>query len=252
MRYQLLRNATAVIEYGGRRFVIDPAFDDAGARPPVENTPNQKPNPLVPMPEGWRDAISGIDAAIITHLHRDHFDDAAVEVLDPALPLLCQPEDVERLGAHGFTDLRPVGRAAVVGDIEITRTGGQHGTGEIGAAMAPVSGFVFRTADEPTMYLAGDTIWCEEVADAIATYAPEVIIVNASGARFLEGDPIVMTAEDIARVHASAPEAMLVVVHLEAINHCLETRDHYRARLPALGVHMERVQIPDDGEAVRW
>ena len=41
-----------------------------------------------------------------------------------------------------------------------------------------------------------------------------------------------------------------MVVHLEAINHCLETRDHYRERLPALGVDMDRVRIPADGEEV--
>ena len=61
---------------------------------------------------------------------------------------------------------------------------------------------------------------------------------------------IVMTAEDVAKVHAAAPDATVIVVHLEAINHCLETRAHYRERLPALGVDMDHMSIPDDGEAV--
>ena len=87
-----------------------------------------------------------------------------------------------------------------------------------------------------SLYVAGDTIWCGEVAEAIEWHRPDVIVVNASGARFVEGDPIVMTAEDIASVHAAAPGALIVVVHLEAINHCLETREHYRQALPALGV----------------
>lgn len=252
MRYQLLRNATGLLEFDGKSFVIDPAFDEVGVRPPVENTPNQKRNPLVSMPGRWRDAIAGIDAAVITHLHRDHFDDAAVEVLDPDLPLVCQPEDAGRIESHGFTDVRTVKRSLDVGDLEIIRTGARHGSGDIGAAMAPVSGFVFRARSEPTVYLAGDTIWCDDVAEAIETYAPDVIVVNASGARFLQGDPIVMTAEDVARAHATAPGAMLVIVHLEAINHCLETREYYRERLPALGVDMERVRIPDDGEVIRW
>jgi hypothetical protein len=116
--------------------------------------------------------------------------------------------------------------------------------------LAPVSGFMLKAADAPTVYLAGDTIWCSEVREAMATHAPAVIVLNASGARFLEGDPIVMTAEDIAEVRRAAQDATLIVQHLEAINHCLETRDYYRQRLPELGVEMDRVLIPADGERV--
>jgi hypothetical protein len=61
-----------------------------------------------------------------------------------------------------------------------------------------------------------------------------------------------MTAEDIAAVAAAAPRARMVVVHLEAINHCLETRNYYRTRLPELGVDMSRVHIPADGETLSF
>jgi hypothetical protein len=116
--------------------------------------------------------------------------------------------------------------------------------------MAPVSGFVLDAPAEPVLYIAGDTIWCDAVAGVIAARQPEVIVLNASGARFLEGDPIVMTAEDVAQVGQAAPEALLILVHLEAINHCLETRAYYRERLPELAVDMRRICIPDDGETV--
>ena len=46
--------------------------------------------------------------------------------------------------------------------VEVFRTGGRHETGEIGAKMAPVLGFVLRVPDEPALYVAGDTIWCPE------------------------------------------------------------------------------------------
>lgn len=79
-----------------------------------------------------------------------------------------------------------------------------------------------------------------------------MIVLNAGGARFLEGDPIVMTAEDIAQVHRAVPEALVIVVHLEAINHCLETRNHYRDALPTLGIPPDRFRLPEDGESVIW
>lgn len=250
MSYTLIRNATAVLDVGGRRFLIDPMLDPAGARPAIPNTPSPRPNPLVDLPAGWEKIVASPHALVVTHLHMDHFDDTAAAWLDHELPLLCQPEDVDRLRDRGFRDLRPVTPRETFGDVTITRTAGHHGTGEIGRLMAPVSGFVFESRGEPTVYVAGDTIWCDEVAETIATHRPDVIVVNASGARFLEGDPIVMTTEDIARVHESAPETLIIVVHLEAINHCLETRAHYRETLPTLGVDMDRIRIPGDGETV--
>lgn len=252
MTYTLVRNATATLQYGGMRFLIDPALDPARARPTVPNTPNQQPNPLVELPDRWEDVTDDPSAQMITHLHTDHFDDTAAQLLDHGLPVFCQPEDVGRLRNRGFRALRPIDSDVSFGNVHLTRTAGRHGTGEIGKRMAPVSGFVFKAPGEPVVYVAGDTIWCDEVAQTIATHQPDVIVVNAGGARFLEGDPIVMTAEDIVHVHDAAPGTTLIVVHLEAINHCLETRDHYRERLPALGVNMDRVRIPGDGESVIW
>jgi L-ascorbate metabolism protein UlaG (beta-lactamase superfamily) len=252
MRHTLLRNAAALLTVGGQQFLIDPALDAAGVRPPVPNTPNQHPNPLVDLPAGWEDVIAGAGALLVTHLHRDHFDEASAALLDKDQPLYCQPDDVDRLSAAGFRNLLPVHDSIEAGGVTITRTAGQHGTGEIGEAMAPVSGFVFDAPHESRVYLAGDTIWCDDVADAIERHRPDVIIVNAGGARFLEGDPIVMTAEDVAQVHHAAPNALVIVVHLEAINHCLETRSYYRRRLPELGVEMGKIRIPDDGDTVIW
>ncbi len=252
MNYTLLRNATAVLTFGGQRFLIDPMLDPKDARPPVANTPNQRPNPLVELPEGWEALIAGIDALVVTHLHKDHFDDTAAAVLDHEWPVFAQPQDVPRLATAGFRDVRQVETKAEFGDVTLTRTAGHHGTGEIGRQMAPVSGFVFDAPNESRVYVAGDTVWCAEVGDVIRAHQPEVIVLNASGARFLEGDPIVMTAEDIAQVHRAAPEALLIVVHLEAINHCLETRHHYRETLPELGIPLDRFRIPENGEVVIW
>ena len=91
------------------------------------------------------------------------------------------------------------------------------------------------------LYIAGDTIWCEEVEEAIADHSPRVAVVNGSGARFLEGDPIVMTTDDIREVVARVPK--VVVVHLEAINHCLDSRADVRAAVP-------EALVPEDGETL--
>jgi hypothetical protein len=87
------------------------------------------------------------------------------------------------------------------------------------------------------------------VAQALEAHRPDVVVVNAGGARFTRGDPITMTAADVAEVAAHAPRARIVAVHLEAINHCLETRADLHQRLRERGLQ-ERVTVPEDGALV--
>jgi L-ascorbate metabolism protein UlaG (beta-lactamase superfamily) len=249
MRIRLVRNATLVVELAGRRLLVDPALDEAGARPPVGNTPHPRRNPLVPLPVPAEELVAGLDAVLVTHLHRDHFDDTAAELVPQEPPLFCQPEDAETLRERGFADVRPVAAEEEWEGIVLTRTPARHGTGEIGAAMAPASGFVLRQPSGPSLYLAGDTILCPEVRDVLASHRPEVVVVNAGGAHFTTGDPIVMTAAEVVEVARLAPWARVVAVHLEAINHCPETRADLHQLLVEEGL-VERVTVPEDGAAV--
>ncbi len=246
MRLRLIRHATLLIELAGRRLLVDPMLDPAGARPPVAGTPNPRRNPLVDLPEPAEAIAREADALLLTHLHADHLDETAVGLLAGTTPVLGQPEDVAALLERGFTDVRPVERALEWRGVQVARTVARHGTGEIGEAMAPASGYVLRAAGEPSIYLAGDTVWCEEVRAALDAHRPGAVVVNASGARFLEGDPIVMTADDVVAVTRHAPGVRVVAVHLDAVNHCLETREDLRARLRAEGLE-DRVSVPEDG-----
>ena len=46
-------------------------------------------NPLVDLPMPVEDIINGIDAVIVTHLHLDHWDDIAKEVLPKRNKIIC-------------------------------------------------------------------------------------------------------------------------------------------------------------------
>jgi hypothetical protein len=131
---------------------------------------------------------------------------------------------MELLADQGFTRTSSVESSLTWKDIRSEQTGGQHGTGELGRAMGPVSGFVLRADGEPTIYIAG-------------------------GACFTNGDPITMTANDITSICRHMEGIQIVAVHLEAINHCLETRAMLRERLAEQGF-LNRVSIPEDGDWV--
>ena len=216
MKVRLVRNATLLLDSSQGRILVDPMLRAAGTSPPIENTPNPKPNPLVDLPMSREQVLQGVDLCIVTHLHRDHFDD----LIPLDLPILTQPESADELLARGHTSVTTEHES-------IAMTRGRHGTGEIGEAMGPVSGWVVDG-----IYVAGDTILCDEVREALDRHQPRAIVVNGGGARFNEGDPITMTAAEARML--PLPTA---VVHLEAINHCLEPRSAY-----------EGLIVPLDGE----
>ncbi len=151
------------------------------------------------------------------------------------MPVFCQPEDEEALRELGL-DARPVADALVWGGLTITRTPARHGSGRIAELLAPVSGFVLGD-----LYLAGDTVWYEEVERTIERHRPRVAVVNAGGAEFVEGGLIVMGADDVREVVARVP--IVVAVHMEALNHCFLERASLRSAVPG-------VLVPENGETL--
>ncbi|WP_283134392.1 MBL fold metallo-hydrolase [Rhizohabitans arisaemae] len=246
LRLTLVRHATLLIEIAGRTLLVDPMLDDLEAQPPVPGTFNPQRYPLVPLPEDAAGIVSRADAAVITHRHVDHLDGTAIDaLLARGVTVFCQPLDEAPLRDLGFKDVRSVHDTTVWEGIELTRTGGRHGTGELADLMAPVSGFVLR-AEEHGVYVAGDTVWCDEVRHVLNDHVPTVVVVNAGEARMLEGDPITMDAADVIAVarHASG---RVVAVHMEALNHCVLTRKALAAAVRSAGVD---VDIPADGETI--
>jgi hypothetical protein len=99
------------------------------------------------------------------------------------------------------------------------------------------------------LYIAGDTVWCAEVVEAIAQHAPDRIVVNAGAAQFLKGDPITMMANDVIQVCLADRNTQIVAVHMEAVNHCGLLRGDLRDTLLRAGFG-EQVWVPADGAAM--
>jgi L-ascorbate metabolism protein UlaG (beta-lactamase superfamily) len=223
-------------------------------------SPNKQRNPIVPLPPGvdLPSILSSVDRTFVTHTHLDHFDDAAVNELPKDLPIFCQPANENRIrhsATSGFSAVYPVKDNLPFDGIEVFRTDGQHGPLNIdsqGNCLGPVSGFVLRSQDEPTLYIAGDTIWCPEVEEALERHQPDIVVVNAGAAQMLAKPPaITMTKEDVARVCRYMPSATVIAVHMEAIDHCLLHRKELEDFIENEGLS-ERIRIPADGESMEF
>jgi len=248
---RLLRHATLILQLNGKKFLVDPMLSAKGEMDPIQNCGNDIRIPIVDLPidsQALAEILKGIDTIVVTHTHRDHWDAAAQKLIDKNKPIFCQPVDVEKIKGQGFLNVTAVGGSVDWNGIAINRTKGKHGTGDIGQRMGEVSGFVFKTKSK-SVYVAGDTIWCDDVKEALATYQPSVTVLNAGGARFLTGDPITMTPEDVMNVHAQLPATRIIAVHMDTVNHCFVKRGDLKKVLKEKKLKT-RVSIPKDGELI--
>ncbi|MDQ0233316.1 MBL fold metallo-hydrolase [Metabacillus malikii] len=250
MKINHIRNATIVLEYAGKRFLIDPMLSAKGTYPPFPNSPRQdQHNPLVELPTTIDTIINGIDAVIVTHLHYDHWDEAAKEALPKEIKVFTQnEEDATEIRQAGFSNVEILHEDTVFEGIQLIKTKGEHGRGEILKLAGSVCGVVLKHPTEKTLYVAGDTVWYEEVQTVIETNKPEVIVVNAGDNQFLQGGSLVMGKDDVYEVYKAAPEAKIMCVHMEAVNHWALSREELKGFISEKQI-TSNVLVPNDGEA---
>jgi len=256
MKITQVRNATLIIEFGGNKFLVDPMLANKGAYPGLEGTLNSHVRyPTVDL-ETPLEEILAVDAVIITHTHPDHFDDSAKELVPKDLPIFVQNVlDAGAVAAAGFTNTRALGNTNEFNGVRLHKTPGRHGTDEayaaIGEILGEVCGVVLEHPDEKTLYIAGDTIWNEDVQLILQRYQPGVVVLNCGDAQIPGIGSILMGKEDVLRVHQAAPESTLIASHLDAVNHCVLTRDEL-SRYAQSNSIAEILRIPEDGKSYEF
>lgn len=254
MRVQQIRSATIRIEFAGKRFLVDPMLSEKGAFPGFEGTVNSHlSNPTVDLPVPMKEILD-VDAVMVTHTHLDHWDDAAKKLVPKDILLFAQNrKDADEIRAAGFRNVRALEMTNEIEGVTVIKTAGQHGRGKalegpVGEILGQVSGIVFKHATEKTLYVAGDTVWCRDVAESLEKYDPDVVVLNCGDAKIMPGDSIIMAKQDVHEVCKAARHATIVASHMEAVNHATLSRRELREFLEENGL-AHRVRIPADGEA---
>jgi L-ascorbate metabolism protein UlaG (beta-lactamase superfamily) len=144
MKFQQIRNATSIIDYAGKRFLIDPMLADKESFPGFPGTMNSHlSNPLVELPIPM-DEILDVDAVIVTHTHQDHWDDAAKSWVPKDMFIFAQNEkDAEEIHSAGFDNVHVLENINNFGDIKLFKTSGQHGNEKAMAVMGDILGCVW-------------------------------------------------------------------------------------------------------------
>lgn len=220
--------------------------------PPAKNGNTEK-NPTVDLPISVDKILYSVDAVILTHLHPDHWDLSAAELINKEIPIFVQNEvDKDFILNQGFENVFVLTNDTIFKDVSLTKTKGNHGRNpEIIEKSGEVCGVILKHPDEKTLYLAGDTVWYDDVKQTLTDFQPQVIVVNAGGNAFAEGGALVMESEDVQMVAKELPNSTIVAVHMEATNHNNLSRKDLRD-FSTKHQFNEQLTIPQDGESLTF
>ncbi len=249
MKIQLIRNATMKISYAGRTILTDPMLAPKGD---FKSFAGIARNPTIELPFKIEDIVSGIQSVVVSHDHPDHFEKTASAALPKMVPVFCQPGDEGKMTDQGFQSVIAIERSYKWEGITITRTDGQHGSGKVLEFIGKVSGFVLQANGEPTVYWVGDSIWCEPVKKSIEKFKPDIIITHSGGAKIPGFDTIIMDAGQTLTTLKASSDAVVVAIHLEALDHCNVSREALRQMADAADLPASRLRIPKDGETIAF
>ncbi len=227
---RVLGGPTALVEYGGLRFLTDPTFD----APRDYHVPGGQLTKTAP-PSATPADLGRIDVVLLSHdEHPDNLDVSGRALLADVPLTLTTPGGGQRLeaGARGLADWesieleRPGG-----GTITVTGVPALHGPGareEVEPITGQVVGFVLTGEGLPTVYVSGDNASLDLVRKIDERFGPvDTAILFAGAPRFpvlFDGALIVLDSVQAADAARILRARRVVPVHCDGWAHFTEGR----------------------------
>jgi len=226
LRITYIGGPTAVFEWEGLRLLTDPGFDPPGGEYKTGPVVLKKTAGPALSPE----SLGRVDAVLLSHDHHyDKLDHSGRKFVEGAKQVLTTPAGAERLGgkAIGLAVWQSVDIPAAGRVLRITGTPARHGPAHLDRG--PVTGFAlaFTDALDQAVYISGDTVWYEGVAEVARRFAVRAAVLFMGAARVpaVGPDALTMTAEDGIQAARAFSRATIIPLHYEGWAHFTESRE---------------------------
>jgi L-ascorbate metabolism protein UlaG (beta-lactamase superfamily) len=242
---------TAVVEYGGLRFLLDPTFDPPGEYPIGQRALTKTQGPACAPGD-----LGQIDAVLLSHdQHPDNLDRAGREYLASTSLVLSTAAAASRVTGpvQAIGNWESVELPAESGPITITGVPAQHGPPGSEALVGEVTGFVLSAGERPTTYVSGDNASVDVVraiADRLGPIDVAVLFAGAARTPLAGGAPLTLTSDLAAEAAEVLGRPPVVVLHFEGWAHFSEGADSLRAAFEEHGLSGS-LHIPAPGETIR-
>src|SRR5258708_9310039 len=204
----LIGGPTALIEIDGFRLLTDPTFDAPGAY----QLPHVRLEKLA-GPAVSAGAVGPVDAVLLSHdQDSDNLDNSGRDVLSRANRVLTTTAGATRLGSHG-EGLAPWDSTELTAkdgrSLTVTATPARHGPAGIEPMSGDVIGFVLMSKQENSrpIYITGDTVWYEGVAEVARRFKAGVVLPFAGAAQTRGPFHLTMDTNDALETARAFPDA---------------------------------------------
>ena len=239
----LVGGPTAVLDYGGQRWLTDPALSPPGHYEQLEKTTG----PALDVA-----TLEPIAAVLLSHdQHADNLDPAGRAFLPRAGRVLATLEGAQRLGGNAV-GLAPW-ETTTVGDVTVTAVPARHGPYGCEPVTGPVTGVVLSADGAEPVYVSGDNASVEVVREIVRRLGALPVAVLFCGAvqipqRF-GGAYLTLSADHAADAALALGARAVVPVHFEGWTHFTQGVDAVRAAFAGNGI-ADRLVVADRGETV--
>jgi L-ascorbate metabolism protein UlaG (beta-lactamase superfamily) len=235
IRITLIGGPTALIEIDGFRLLTDPTFDAPGTYQLPHVTLEKLAGPAL-----GAEAVGEVDAVLLSHdQHSDNLDRAGREFLARAGRVLTTIAGAKRLGGHaeGFAPWQTAELARGADSLTITATPARHGPAGIEPLSGDVIGFVVtpKQGGGRPLYVSGDTVWFDGVAEVARRFRPGVVMPFAGAAQTRGPFHLTMDSNDAIETAHAFPDAMIVPLHTDGWAHFRQNGRDLRTTFDALG-----------------
>jgi len=230
----LIGGPTALIEIGGFRLLTDPTFDAPGEYKLPHVTLKKTSHPALTAEQ-----IGRVDAVLLSHdQHADNFDHAGRAYAMQAPRLLTTVVGAKRLGgvAEGLAPGESTKLTNPAGTLTVTATPARHGPAGIEPLAGDVIGFVLSLAGGRPIYITGDTVWYEGVAEVARRFQAGLVLLFAGAAKTRGAFHLTMDANDALDTAHAFPDATIVPLHYEGWAHFSQSGDDLVQSFKALGI----------------
>ena len=229
----LIGGPTALIEIDGFRLLTDPTFDVPGTYQLAHVKLEKLSGPALSV-----DSIGEIDAVLLSHdQHADNLDESGKHFLPKAKRVLTTVVGAKRLGGHAeglapwaTTELTKGGRS-----LTITAAPARHGPAGIEPLAGDVIGFVLAPKDSRPIYISGDTVWYDGVADVAQRFKAGVVMPFAGAAQTRGPFHLTMDTNDTIETARAFPDAVIAPLHTDGWAHFKQNAQDLRVSFDALG-----------------
>jgi L-ascorbate metabolism protein UlaG (beta-lactamase superfamily) len=233
----LVGGPTLLVELDGLRLLTDPTFDPPGTY--VARAAGAVPLTKTASPALPPEAVEPVDAVLLSHdQHADNLDAGGRALLARAPRVFTTRAGAARLaGAEGLAPwerrtLRDrAGRAWTV-----TGTPARHGPPGIEPITGDVTGFVVTDPDgADVLYVTGDTVWYEGIAEVARRFRPALVVLFAGAAEPRGPFHVTMDPNDALEAARAFPDARLAAIHDHGWAHITRSAEDLARAFGALG-----------------